>query len=402
MNKQYSIYDVSLKIDVENQFLYSNVKLKYHCSLSSTDLLKFYIYKDIEIDNIVCDKAMEYKVGKEVAEWSPFISESKLIKLTFNDPIHKGESINIHFRYKGHINVVTQYGINRLTRDWIELGLYTPWFPLSERLEQALFNVTINIDYGYNIINSKKLGDNLVINQFTPSVDCCIIASNRFKRIKGSLENIDINVYYTEDKYRGYAQQIRDYSIAILNKYKRFGKIDSQKLSIVIAPRENGGGYCRTGLIVLTPNDNLKNRIDSFKSIAHELAHLWWCKSKYPDTWEDWLNESFAEFSALLALREVFGEEEFNNKINLYIQKTKDLPPIKGLDRRDDKAYQVLYMKGPLILNELEKNIGKEKFEEFLNKIHTCNVDTTEKLLNKLYEITNQEVRESFNRLLLQ
>lgn len=59
-------------------------------------------------------------------------------------------------------------------------------------------------------------------------------------------------------------------------------------------------------------------------------------------------------------------------------------------------------MKGPLILNELEKCIGKEKFEELLNEIHISKVDTTEKFLDKLYEITNQETKNKINMLLIQ
>jgi hypothetical protein len=50
---------------------------------------------------------------------------------------------------------------------------------------------------------------------------------------------------------------------------------------------------------------------------------------------------------------------------------------------------------------ELEKTIGKQKFEELLNKVYINNVDTTEKLLDKIKEITNQEVKEKFNMLLL-
>jgi len=131
-------YNADLKIEVENQFLYSNVTVDYKCNLSGTKVLNFYIYKDMEIESIICDRTMRYEVGKEIAEWSPFVLESKLIKLIFDEPINENEIININFRYKGHINLVTQYGINRLTKEWIELGLYTPWFPLNEIINQEI------------------------------------------------------------------------------------------------------------------------------------------------------------------------------------------------------------------------------------------------------------------------
>lgn len=237
MNNKYNFYNANLKIEVENQFLYSNVIVNYKSNLSSTKVLNFYIYKDIQIENITCDKKMRYEVGNEKIEWSPFVLESKLIKLLFDEPIYENEIININFKYKGHINIVTQYGINRLTKDWIELGIYTPWFPLSKKLEQALFNVKVQISDGYRIINSKVIGGYSIINQLIPNSDCTIIASKGFKCVKSNIENLNVNVYFTENKYNDLAQKISDYSINILNYYKRFGQIDSQEISIVIAPR---------------------------------------------------------------------------------------------------------------------------------------------------------------------
>lgn len=120
------------------------------------------------------------------------------------------------------------------------------------------------------------------------------------------------------------------------------------------------------------------------------------------DSWEDWLNESFAEFSALLVLRKVFGEEEFNRRINTYAQKAEDLPPVKGLDREDERAYQILYMKGPLILHKLEESIGRSKLEELLKAVHENNIDTTDKFLDKLKEVTSRKIRDKFNMLLIE
>lgn len=400
MNKKYNVYNIDLKIEVENQFLYSNAKVNYYCKLGNTKVLSFYIHKDLEIEDISCDRKIKYEIGREVEEGTPFILESKLVRIMFDELIYENENINFCFKYKGKINIITEYGVNRLTESWIELGLYTPWFPLTKKLEESVFDVKINIDNGYKVINSKNIENNLVIRQCTPNVDCVIIASKIFKCIKCNLENINLNVYYTEDKYKDLAKKIKDYSNLILNKYKDFGKVDSKELSIVIAPREDGGGYCRPGLIVLIPKDDEVKEVDYFKFIAHELGHLWWNKAKV-DTWEDWLNESFAEFSALLAIRDIFGEEEFINKISIYEKNTKNLPPIKNFNRGDDKAYQVLYMKGPLILNKLENNIGKENFKELLNKVYTRNVNSTDKFLEILATITNEEVKDTFNKLLL-
>lgn len=208
-----------------------------------------------------------------------------------------------------------------------------------------------------------------------------------------------MNVYVIEEAHKTLAEDISRYSNLILSKYASFGRIDSNSISIVIVPREDGGGYCRSNLIVLTPNDNLNDESRYFKYIAHELAHLWWCKSTV-NSWEDWLNESFAEYSALLVLRDIFGENEFNKRINIYKEKSEGLPPIIGIDRGNEKAYEVLYIKGPLLLYELEKRIGQEKFIELFNTIHLSNIDNTEKFLAKLGNITNENIRNNFEKQL--
>lgn len=401
MTNRYNSYNTELKIDVLNQILYSNVEVNYICSLPSTTVLNFYIHKDMEIEEIQCDRTMLYMVEKETEEWSPFVLESKRVKLTFIQEIYEHQTIKINFKYKGHINIVTDYGLNRLTKDWIELGIYTPWFPLSEQIEQALFHVTIQIDNDYKVINAKKIGEHSVITQLEPNSDCPIIASNCFQCKESFYENMSVHVYFTEERFKDLALKLSDYTVSILDYYQRFGAIDSQELSIVIAPREDGGGYCRTGLIVLTADAEV-SEIEYFKFVAHELAHLWWCKVKNSNTWEDWLNESFAEFSALLVLRNTFGLDEYNKIITAFKKMTKSIPPIIGLDRQDENARLVLYMKGPIMLSKLEKHIGELKFEQLLSAIHTSNIDTTDRLIEKLYEITNQETRDYLIDLLHQ
>ncbi|MFA5577532.1 MAG: hypothetical protein WC983_09705, partial [Tissierellaceae bacterium] len=93
-------------------------------------------------------------------------------------------------------------------------------------------------------------------------------------------------------------------------------------------------------------------------------------------------------------------EDEFNQRIEKYKAKAEGLPPIMGIDRGEEKAYEVLYIKGPLLLYELERTTGREKFIELLNIIHLGNIDTTEKFLAKLGNLTNGNIRDNFKKQL--
>lgn len=110
----------------------------------------------------------------------------------------------------------------------------------------------------------------------------------------------------------------------------------------------------------------------------------------------DWLNESFAEYSSLIAIRKYYGEKEFKDIIDKYIENSNELPPIKEIDRGDENAFDTLYIKGCILLYELEKEIGEEKFEKLLNEMHINKINSTEKLLDKLLKLTNKKTVENF------
>lgn len=393
-----STYDIDVKIDVENHFLFSNVELTYYCNAPCRKELHFYIYKDLQVESVICDRKFTYEISNQIANWNPFVLESKLIKINLAEPIHEG-FMRISFQYKGFLNIVSEYGVNRLSKNWIELGLYTPWFPLAENLDEALFNVKLEIDDEYEVIHSKREGKYLIIRQPFVSPDCTIIASNSFKSINNKSINPKVNVYYTTDQNETSAYQIVKWVLVILEQYQRFGVVENPELSLVIAPREDGGGYARTGLIVLTPSD-YEDDEDYFIFIAHELAHLWWNRAK-TDSWEDWLNESFAEYSALIALREVFGEKTFNAKIQKYIQESKGLPPIKNISRRHEEIHKVLYVKGPVILYRLENFITREKFLNLLYKVYLKKINSTEKFMEELVIIANLEAKKYLEKELM-
>ncbi|MGL5716060.1 MAG: M1 family aminopeptidase [Paraclostridium sp.] len=395
MNK----YDIDLTIDTENKVLSALINLKYISKREGLKELLLYIHKNMEFEYISCDKKIDYEIISDISNKCSFILESKLIKIQFKESLNFGENINLIFKYKGFVDIVNPYGINRITNEWVELGLYTPWFPLVDTLEPSLFNVKIMMDKDYEVVNSKYEFDRFVLEQKIPFIDCTIISSRSFKIIKNSIGNTYIYIYYVDEQHSNLAQKISEISKYIMKQYSSFGYVETEKLSIVIAQREDGGGYCRPNLVVVTPDDEYKDEIEYFKFIAHELAHIWWNKGNV-SSWEDWLNESFAEYSALIAIRDNFGEKYFNNIINIYKDEAKHLPPIKNIDRSDNNAYSVLYKKGSLVLNELEDKVGRDKFKEILATIHMNKIDTTDKLLDLLDSRFGKKLKEHIKKLL--
>ena len=109
------------------------------------------------------------------------------------------------------------------------------------------------------------------------------------------------------------------------------------------------------------------------KVMAHEIAHQWWFSTVGNDIFKDaWLDEGFAEYSALLYLRETQGEEVFQ----LELQKMEN--SVTLADAQSGGKYKVgssveelsasyyysnyVYEKAALFLNALRTQMGEEAF----------------------------------------
>ncbi|WP_234122679.1 M1 family aminopeptidase [Clostridium hydrogenum] len=394
-------YTANLKINPKKHFISADISLDYYFKDNDINEITFYIYKDIKVENITSPDIKKYEVSTIVSDWSPFILESKSIKITLKRPFNCNEKINLKFQYSGNIEILNSSNVNRISEEWTELGLYSPWFPLTQNMEPALFNVIIDISNNYTVVGA-SLSDHFILNKKIPENDCTIIAAPNLNCIHNSIDNISLDIYYTKQEGVNTAKDISTFSSSILKYYiDKFGDIPQKSFSIVLAPRNVGGGYCRKDLIVLSPmgSNEIYDKAKQFRFLAHELAHLWWCKANC-SSYEDWLNESFAEYSSLIALNDLFDKNEAQNILTLYKTKSKTLPKIEGIARNYENAYEVLYYKGSVILNELENKIGKASFYTLLKELHKNNICSTRDFLQVLENISDTETANFFHNAL--
>jgi len=119
------------------------------------------------------------------------------------------------------------------------------------------------------------------------------------------------------------------------------------------------------------------------------------------------MNEGFAEYSALLVVRELFGREAFERRLSDKVANIQSTTPIWGFDRNDrstqekrDEIEKILYSKGPVLLNKLEVKIGKENFIELCRSLVANNISTTDGFLEILGNLEEDEVKIWFETLL--
>jgi aminopeptidase N len=142
------------------------------------------------------------------------------------------------------------------------------------------------------------------------------------------------------------------------------------------------------------------NREGYVRYLGHEAAHLWWWGAE-TTSWEDWLNESFAEYSALLAVRERFGPAAFEERLAVKREASQDSAPIWGLERSDISTADqrqmietVLYAKGPIVLHELATKIGQPRFLVMCQHLVAQEANSTAALLALLGKLEGPEIKQ--------
>jgi len=120
---------------------------------------------------------------------------------------------------------------------------------------------------------------------------------------------------------------------------------------------------------------------------AHELAHQWFgnlvtAKSSN----HHWLQEGFATYYALLAEKEIFGEDYFNWELYQMAERLIQASKTDTIPLLNEKASSLtFYQKGAWALHYLRKNIGHNNFNKavnsYLKKHSFLNVNTNDFLL---------------------
>lgn len=404
-------YKIELQLVPEKQSLEANVDLTYYADKDQSDSLTFLLYRDFSIKTLTCNNLVKYTFDTKHSSPYQFAPKAGVLTIYLNKPLYKGEALQVKLQYAGEIKrgffeVLFGRNVNnRITEEWTEIGQYTPWFPFKPEIKNLTYQVNVKISSKYKVFGNgktKKMSNHWEILQNHPSEDIIIIASKDIKTINIKKNDLSLDINYTTVS-DSIANDILKNALWILEKYNEwFGDIKVNHASIVITPRNKGASYSRRGFIVFTSfedDDYHQKEIGYFKLIAHEFSHFWW--SEAPSTsWEDWLNESFAEYSSLMAVREKFGKETFTKIIQKKQKEIKGLPAIKGLDRTSSKAYAVLYDKGCVLLYELESEIGKEDFLKLLKQLVINKVNSTEQFLKVLMDLTSVEVSKQFEEKL--
>lgn len=361
--------------------------------LNNQDNVTYTLWKDTDIKNInIAGGNVDFSFDT-VGE-SPIYYIPNGGKLTVRNIAKSKKTVPIHFSYTCNMENVTGWA-KSFSDEWIELGYYTAWYPVHSTSRNFTSCITVSIDRSFIVSGSgivKRKDTDWMITHSWPVFDNVIIAAKDLKTKEIREDKIALDLVYTTFPEK----DLDSLSIKSVEVYEFFSSIFGQPgssyMKFVINPLKGSGGYARSRYFSLkasTFSQYLTN------GIAHEMSHYWWHNAE-TTTWEDWLNEAFAECSMLLYLREKDSKEEYDKKTEQFKKSAVNSKPIWGIDRDAPEAYDALYTKGSLILLEYEERIGTEEFYNFLKMLSDKKISSTDDFLEFMEHEYSKEHRDWF------
>lgn len=292
-------------------------------------------------------------------------------------------------------------GINTIAPDKVELTVDSFWSPIDSRFSRpATAEVSIAVDGEWVAVSpgeATKTEEGFTIRLLRPGLDIpfTLLRDPDIRQESGYA------LYDSRADGRNLegAVEALAYCTGFLDS--RYGAVDPLPQAKVVLHDRSEAGYSRKTLIALTDvSDTPRDRLTLF--ICHELAHYWSSRGR-ADTVENWLNEAFAEYAGLMAVRDAFGEETFNAFLQRYSQQVEDagdVPPVWTPGATERGPYLAQYRKGPLALARLEEDIGEDLFSRIFQRYMTENITTTPELMDVVEEVAGEDARNAFTAYL--
>jgi len=406
-------YDIALELSPESQSIRCDVTVRVPVTEPGSDSLTFGLHRQLTLDTLIAQSVASVEFDTAQRYPLPYVPQGRVLTVRFERPLEVGKEASIRIKYHGRITDWTSIPANQITAKWVEIGNFTPWFPFNHEYGDFTYSLLVDVPRDYQV---RSLGGPTIragkweFEWSHPTNDILVIAAPKEVLDQRTLAvgKQAVAVYYAgvSDSLAGYLSE------QLLQAQKLcagwFGDTTATQMTLVLSPRSNGAGYARRGVVVLAGVDEnafYRTREQAVLHLFRELAHIWWWRAPV-DTWEDWLNESFAEFSALLAVRARLGEATYS-RIMAMKQHDADLaPPIWGAPREatDDvderRLYSIYYAKGPVLLAELENRISHEGFLGLCRTMQTEKVASTTQMLKILRRQSGDGVADWFERRL--
>lgn len=333
----------------------------------------------------------------------------------------------VSFEYKA-IPKQTMYFIGSETTNNLQIwtqgqGKYTSnWFPSFDDVnEKMIFNLEVVFDSQYQVISNGILLNKVDHNDSTywkyvmqkpMSSYLLMLAIGKFdKKTEISKSGVPLEMYYEpitsadfEPTYR-YSKQMFDFlekETGVKYPWKIYKQIPVRDFLY--------GGMENTSATVFSSRyvvDSIGFEDRNYTNVnAHELAHQWFGDLLTAESGKhQWLQEGFATYYALLAEKEIYGDDYFYSKLYEYTQLLKQASKTDTIPVLNENASSLsLYQKGAWALHVLREGIGEKAFRKAVKKYlkkHSFQNVNTQDFFNEIKKVSDYDL-DNFSKVWLE
>ena len=289
------------------------------------------------------------------------------------------------------------------------------WLPsFDDTREKLIFDLKLNFKSGYEVLANGRLKDKKILNdsitQWSYDMEkpmssylVAVAAGKYNKQHFNSASGIPVDLYFdpeekekVEATYR-HSKEIFDFfekEIGVPYPWLNYKQIPVQ--DFLYAGMENTGTTIFANSLVV---DSIAFNDRNYVNVnAHELAHQWFGNLITESNGEDhWLHEGFATYYALLAEKELFGEDYYYWKLFQTAEQLKELSDGgkgQSLLNRGGSSL-TYYQKGAWALHILKEITGEQAFQQgiknYLEKYSFQNV-TTDEFLAEMEKVSGKDL----------
>jgi hypothetical protein len=419
-SSEITSYDITVNVSPPENFLEARARISVAGGEIPAQKIRIFLHEEFTVESILSGSTpLRFSVLTRKEDTMMFCPSGIPIDIDLDEALDADGHLLIDIRYSGPISQIIN-DVNLISDHLVEMAVYCSWFPLMKESRAFTYALKIDLPADFVCVTDGNLIESEVqegrqtwlFKRESPGFDIPVVASDQFKIKRMDTPEISASIYY-KDMDDGLAGEdlenvidCVDYTKNILGEPVRQGK-----LIYVNSPR-GGWGYSRVPFFVVSEEyaqSQLRSpdaKVRRFQGQAHEIGHFWWMltDSTTPD---NWIDEALAEFFALQAVEEFFGDgstREILKKYQSDIMGTTDSKPILETIRSDQAAYVLFYEKGAMIFRMLKDMLGEERLFQILKAFYSSQKGTqdatTEDLLGTFGRETDLNLESFFNQFL--
>jgi hypothetical protein len=383
----------------------------------------------VEIKN-PCDSIFLIAKSMEIIKVTADGREASFVRSLCKDCEYSTELVipgklpkNLMISYSGQIlpgaYPKTISALNMIDSGLVELSDHIDWFPRSKSNTPFRLKLDVEMPSGFTTIANGILRNQKAAGRFirtdwesdAPVYGITLISAPGMHKSQISGDGMHVEVYFSRLP-ESYAKSMKADLLKTLKRYTSlFGCPPSHNLVRVVYSPRSAGGYARAPLILVSENFALEQinqksgPARDFRLNAHEIAHYW--SRAEVGTYDDWINEGLAEYSALLMSEKIIGKEFSDILLDEYKGIVNSSPTSYSIaetpeDSRDREVNR--YYRPVLLLKDLRNQYGDDRMNSFFKALYIrfsiSGKATTALFLDEVKSSFGTETGESFSEAL--